>query len=479
MDVGNLINTVQGSLGNKLPGIAGALVILVIGWLIAVIVRAVLRRGLGAAGLNRRTNSGMDLESLIAKIVFWVIMAFVLLAFFNALDLQAVSKPLDALLSSIMAFLPKLISGAILGIVAFVIAKVVKSLVSNGLAKTSLDEKLAGEAGLDAGGSSMSSNLANIAFWLIILLFLPMVLGVLELKGLLGPVQQMFDKMLAALPNIIGAAIIGFVGYFVAKILREIVTNLLSASGADRMALKAGMGDNMRISKLVGMVVFIFVLVPAVIAALEKLNIEVISGPATEMLGQFMAAIPNIIAAAIILAVTYFVAKFICGFLVSLLQGIGFDDYPAKMGFANLASGTSLSAVVGKVIMFFAMLFGSVEAANRLGFTQVRDVVTMFIEFGGQILLGAVILGVGFWMANLVHKMVAQVSGAGAANIARFAVMGLVVAMGLRAMGLADDIVNMAFGLTLGAIAVAVALSFGLGGREAAGRKMGEWLNKM
>jgi hypothetical protein len=48
--------------------------------------------------------------------------------------------------------------------------------------------------------------------------------------------------------------------------------------------------------------------------------------------------------------------------------------------------------------------------------------------------------------------------------------------MGLRAMGIADDIVNLAFGLTLGAIAVAVALSFGLGGREAAGRQMEHWL---
>jgi hypothetical protein len=56
----------------------------------------------------------------------------------------------------------------------------------------------------------------------------------------------------------------------------------------------------------------------------------------------------------------------------------------------------------------------------------------------------------------------------------RIAILGVVIAMGLRAMGIADDIVNLAFGLTLGA--VAVALSFGLGGREAAGRQMEYWL---
>ena len=48
--------------------------------------------------------------------------------------------------------------------------------------------------------------------------------------------------------------------------------------------------------------------------------------------------------------------------------------------------------------------------------------------------------------------------------------MGLVLAMGLKAMGIADSIVNLAFGLTLGAVAVAFALSFGLGGQEAVAR---------
>ena len=67
----------------------------------------------------------------------------------------------------------------------------------------------------------------------------------------------------------------------------------------------------------------------------------------------------------------------------------------------------------------------------------------------------------------------------GLARVARIAILGLVIAMGLRAMGIADDIVNLAFGLTLGAIAVAVALSFGLGGREAAGKQMEHWLSKL
>ena len=63
--------------------------------------------------------------------------------------------------------------------------------------------------------------------------------------------------------------------------------------------------------------------------------------------------------------------------------------------------------------------------------------------------------------------------------VVRIAIVGLAIAMGLRAMGIADDIVNLAFGLILGAVAVTIALSFGLGGREAAGKQMDYWLEKL
>ncbi len=128
------------------------------------------------------------------------------------------------------------------------------------------------------------------------------------------------------------------------------------------------------------------------------------------------------------------------------------------------------------------MLFATVEAANRLGFSQLSDLVAMFIQFGGQVLLVMGIIAVGFWLSNLAYNTLLGLHGQGSAslaNIARFAILGLVLAMGLKAMGIADDIVNLAFGLTLGALAVAVALSFGLGGREAAGRQMEHWLSRL
>jgi hypothetical protein len=282
-------------------------------------------------------------------------------------------------------------------------------------------------------------------------------------------------------PNIIGAAVIGFVGWVVAKVLRGLVTNLLAAAGADRLGARVGLADSVRLSRLAGTIVFIFVFVPSLIHALDALQIEAVSKPATDMLGKFLAAVPDLVAATMILVISWYVAKFAAGLATRLLSSLGADALPQTFGFkgALVSDRFKPSGLVGTLLLFFAMLFATVEAANRLGFGQVRDIVAMFIKFGGDILLGGAILVIGFWLSNLAYDAIDKASGersSGLARVARVAILGLVIAMGLRAMGIADDIVNLAFGLTLGAAAVAVALAFGLGGREAAGRQMEYWL---
>lgn len=483
MDLSNLFESLLGTLGESLPGVLGALLILIIGWFVAIIVRAGIRKGLKLLRIDERvgasTGSEIDIASGLATGAYYVVLLVVLVAFFNALELEQVSGTLQSLVDQVFAYLPKLVAGGILLLVAWILATILRSVVGKALGATSLDDRLSSEAGM----RPVSENLANVLYWLVILLFLPAILGALGMQGLLEPVEGMVDGFLAMLPNVLAAAAIGVVGWFVARILRDLVANLLSAAGADRLGERAGLRGTTTLSGLVGLIVYIFVFVPALVAALNALKIEAISAPATEMLGTFMGALPNIFGAAVILAVAWFVSSFIAGLISSLLGGMGFDRLPEKLGVgAAFRSETTPSELVGKVVVFFVMLFAVVEAANRLGFGQVSGLVGTMIAFAGQVLLGVAIIAVGFWIANLAHGAMTRVSGtqgAPLAGLARFAILGIVIAMGLRAMGLADDIVNLAFGLTLGAVAVAVALSFGLGGREAAGRQMEYWLSRL
>ena len=483
MDFSALTTSLQSTLGSNLPHILGALGILVIGWLIAVIVRAGVRRLLGLLSVNQRiaesTGQTLDVQKGIAVGAFWLIMLLTLLAMFNALGLELISNPFQVMVTQIFGYMPRLLAGTLLLLIAWIVATLLRALVAKVIEKSPWERKLTEQAGMEP----MSKNVGNVLFWLVILLFIPAILDAYNLQGLLAPVQSMINEVLALLPNIFAAFVIGFVGWLVAKVMRGLVTNLLAAAGADKAGHSAGLDQSVHVSRVVGTLVFIFIFIPTLIAALDALQIEAISRPATDMLGRILDSVPHLVAAALILVVTYYVAKFASALVSRLLNGMGFDTLPGKLGLQKVFAGDlKPSALVGMVIMFFAMLFATVEAANQLQFTQVGVVVTTFIRFGGDILLGAVILVIGFWLAGLVHGLIvrgASDSAQGLARLARLAIIGLVIAMGLRAMGIADDIVNLAFALTFGAIAVAVALSFGLGGREAAGKQMEHWLSQL
>jgi hypothetical protein len=481
MEFSALITSMQTTLGQQLPAIFFALLIIAVGWLVAVALRAGTRRLLGMLKVNTRieesTGQKVDVESGIAVGVFWLVILVTVVAVFNSLHLERISDPFAQLVTQIIGYAPRLIAGTVLMLVAWVIATVIQAVVSRALAASKLGATLSREAGMEP----MSKTVANVLFWLVILLFMPSILGALDLRGLLEPVQGMMGKLLDMVPNVFGAAVIGFVGWLVAKVLRGLVTNLLAAAGADKVGSQIGLADAVKLSRLAGTIVFILIFVPTLIAALDALKIEAISRPATDMLERLLAAVPNLVAAALILVVTWYVAKFAADLLSRLLAGMGFDTLPEKLGLTGAFSGTvKPSGMVRGLALFFAMLFATVEAAHRLDFTQVRDLVSMFIKFGGEVLLGGSILVIGFWLANLAFNAIGRASErSGLARLARVAILGLVIAMGLRAMGIADDIVNLAFGLTLGAVAVAFALAFGLGGREAAGRQMEHWLSQL
>ena len=482
MDFSALADSLGIAFGAELPRILGAVVILIVGWIAAVFVRAGVRRLLAAAQLNSRiaetTEHKLDLESGISAGAFWLIILITLIAVFNSLDLVLASGPFEVLVKQIAAYLPRLVAGVLLVLVVWLVAVALRAVVNRVLDASGLDEKLSANAGMQP----MRKSVGNMLFWLVILLFVPAILNVFDLGGLLDPVKAMVTKFLDIVPNMVAAFLIGFAGWLLGKILAGLVTNILATAGADQGAHRLGLDPTLRISRIVGTIVLIFVFVPALIAALDALKIEAISRPATDMLGKMLAAVPNIVAAALILVITYYVAKFAAGLLGRLLNGMGFDTLPEKLGLADMfAGGVQPSRLVSMLVLFFAMLFATVEAANRLEFSQVRDVVTLFIKFGGNIVLGGTILTIGFWLANLAHNAIQRADttqSESLASIARVAILGLVVAMGLRAMGIADDIVNLAFLLAFGAVAVAVALSFGLGGREAAGKQMEHWLAK-
>ena len=478
-----LWESLQGAMGVHIAQLLGALLIFIVGWFVAALVKAGTRKGLAALRLNERfsdvTSKPVDIEGVVALVLFWLVILLTLAAVFNALNLAMVSGSFAALTTQLFEYAPRMLGAVLLALLAWLVATLVRGVTQKLLDKTTLDEKLSEHANI----SPISESLSNALFWLVILLFVPAVLGTLQMDGLLSPLREMTAKAVDILPNVVAALVIGGVGWIVATVLRNLTSNLLRSAGVDQIGNKAGLADTVQLSRLAGLLVFIVVFVPALIAALDALKIQAISGPATDMLAMLMDSVPRIVAAGLILAITWMVATFATRLLASLLANVGLDALPAKLGLQGAFQKSTPSALVGRIALLFAMLFAIVEAGNQLGFHRFSDMIMTFIEFAGDVLLGSAILIIGFMLANVAYEAITRASGEARgtmlARIARLAILGIVLAMGLRAMGIADDIVNLAFGLTLGAIAVAVALAFGLGGREAAGRLASRWADRL
>ncbi|MBK8452205.1 MAG: mechanosensitive ion channel [Thiofilum sp.] len=326
------------------------------------------------------------------------------------------------------------------------------------------------------------TNLARpIATLIKAVLTLFVLLAVLQhfgLTGVMEPLKAMVNKFVAVVPNIIGAGVIGYAGWIIAKIVSSLAG--VGLKRVDQHIISRTGNTDIKLAKFGSTFIFAALLLPILVAALGVLNIPAITVPASAMINKLMAAVPNIIGAAVILIVSYFAAKFVTYILSGILSGLGVDSLPQRLGIYSVFTPRfTLTKLINYAIMFFAMLTATTAAVSTLGIDIVSNIFARVLEFGGSILVGALILVVGYALSTLAYNKLLATTSVVVANIARFGILGLVLAMGLRAMGLADNIVNMAFGFTLGAVAVALAIAFGLGGREAARAIANYWAQRV
>jgi hypothetical protein len=481
--------------GAYIPNLVGALLILIIGWLVALIVSAIVRGVLRRTTLDERlarwiagdeAAKGVEVDQWVGKGVYYLIMLFVLIAFFQALGLTLITQPLNQLLVQVFQYAPQLLGAGLLLLLAWIIASALRLLITRVLTAARLDERLGSEAGVEER-VPLTKSLGDAVYWLVFLLFLPAILTALNLGGLLGPVQSMVNEVLAYLPNLFAAGVILAVGWFVARIVQRIVTNLLAAVGSDRLSERVGLAPvlgKQQLSGLLGLIVYILILIPVLIAALNALALEAVTQPASNMLNTILGAFPDIFAAGLVLAIAYVVGRVVAGLISNLLTGVGFNAILARLGLGKEpAEGERTpSEIVGYLVLVAIMLFATIEATQLLGFTLLAELVSEFTVFAGQIVLGLIIFAIGLWLSNLAARTI-QASRAAQAGLlalaARVSILVLAGAMALRQMGLANEIINLAFGLLLGAIAVAAALAFGLGGRDMAGRQLEGWLHSV
>ena len=363
-------------------------------------------------------------------------------------------------------------------------------------------DKIPGAATHNAGRppkETIGRQLGSLGYWLVLLIGVIAAVSVLQLPGLtsaVGPLNVLVTDVAHFVPKLIGAVVIFFIGYIIATLARRVVEAALGAASLDRIIQHAGLGrvtGAAGIAKTAGIVVFVLILIPAAIAALQQLGVAAISEPAIAVLRTVLDALPRLIGAAIVLAIAFAIARWVASLIEQILPSLGFDrtiqgmmgsSAPPAMADAATAPAAQRvvpSKIVAHLAMWAIMLFSAVEAARLLNFGAIALMLQQVLELGTHVLFGAVIITAGViiaqFLADLINRSTQGRDGF-ASTLVRWATIALATAMGLRFMGIADEIVILAFGLILGSASVAAALAFGLGGREAAGRLADRWARK-
>ncbi|MDP1873758.1 mechanosensitive ion channel [Phenylobacterium sp.] len=413
---------------------------------------------------------------------------------------------------------PRILAALLIVVVAHFVAKAVQW----GLAK--LIDRFPGAASHNRNlqpKETLGYQLGQLGYWLVLLIGVIAALSVLQLNGVVGPLNALTMGVLSYVPNLVGAAVIFFVGLVVATLARRVVEAALSAARVDYWLEKAGLGrltGATNLGRTAGLLVFVLIIIPVTIAALEQLGIAAISDPAVAVLAVVLDAIPRVLAAAIVLAIAYVIGRWVASLVEQILPSLGFDrslmglwstgvthpapyggstpvtpvapaDAPVDQQAAAVGGATAPAAVVGltpskvvaRIVLVAIMLFSAIEAARLLSFLAVAAMLEEVVRLGAQVLFGGVIIAIGVLLGNFLARLIDRSTGGAdgfASIIVRWATIALATAMGLRFMGIADEIVILAFGLILGSAAVAAAIAFGFGGRETAHRLLERWTRK-
>ena len=386
-----------------------------------------------------------------------------------------VSNLLESLIFKVTSFFPGIIGTLIILIIGWLIAKFVKKITYKLLKKTSWDDKLMEKAKLKIDINKFISNLLYVIIMIYVLLI---VLQKLGMTSVLEPLQSMMTSFLVFFPKILGAGIIFFIGYLIAKFVSSLVS--LLGDFLDRILQKVNFKETDKLIVVLEKLVFIVIIVPFIIAALNKIELEEVSGPVSHVLSKIIAIIPNILGAIVIITIFVVGGKFIKSLLKGFLESIGVDSLVKKMELSSVVGeNNSLSKIISNIVYFFLVFFGIITGIEMMNFGELTNVLNIVLATSGQVLFGIIILAVGNLISTIAYKSLSKSDdNKSIASIVKYAILGLFLAMALTKMGFADDIVKLAFGLILGAIAIVIALSYGLGGREAAGEHMKEIIKK-
>jgi len=205
--------------------------------------------------------------------------------------------------------------------------------------------------------------------------------------------------------------------------------------------------------------------------------------------GMFLAAIPRVIGFVVILIVGWFIANLIEKGVAALLRTVKFNDLATRSGFGDFVSRmgvrTDSAGFIALIAKWFVRLIVLVAAFDALGLPAVSDVLRQLLLWLPNLVVALVVLVIGGLAAGALSGLVRGAASRAdlgnpelLATITNVAVWAFAVVIAINQIGIAVTLVNTLFMATVGAVALALGLAFGLGGRETAAEIVKGWHEK-
>jgi hypothetical protein len=204
---------------------------------------------------------------------------------------------------------------------------------------------------------------------------------------------------------------------------------------------------------------------------------------------MILSASPRILGFIVIVAIGWFVSSLLARAVVGLLRAIRFDELMQRSGLADFMNkmGTGIDSVgiVAGVVKWIIRIVVLLVAFDVLGLPAVSDVMRQFLLWLPNLVVAIFILFIGGIAARALGNIVRGATAEGGfsnpetlANVSRTAVWTFAIVIAINQLGIATNLINTMFTGFVGALAIALGLAFGLGGRDLASRTLENWYDQ-
>lgn len=368
-----------------IPSVVNALLLLILAWIVASIVRSLFQKVLVRVGLARVLSKtpavkdeaqGERILQQIGSLVYFLVFILFLPAIFSALNMSDVSQPMSNMIDQFLGFIPNIIATVIIIAIGLFISRLVRDLFQNFFNALNLDKLFAriqpNKENHEQSQAKLSTVLATVIFILVFIPFLTIGLEALNIATISGPIQAVIHDVVNIIPNIFVAVILLAVGFYIGRFLGNLLTNVLEGVGVGKILSTFGLSTDGQkpkfdLAKILGTAVQVLVLLFFTVEALNVINLHILN-----TIGQAVIQyLPFLLSALIILGFGLLFANLLSNWIkkhtnstlsAMIIQGviITFAVFMAldQLQFATSIVNTAFLLILGGLMIAFAIAFG-------------------------------------------------------------------------------------------------------------------------